>query len=161
MATLNLPDDRRTVIWRLTREQLRTDASLSTLLLIFFDTDDENGVRSIGDFQVPTVRFYPTCGPASQWFDEGSLNVALTVYWEAFLPDSDAEDVLNLQGAIEACLSPDDSRVFYQTIVDAGGVTGYPRFDNAATQPLQAAGGGHSFMPKGSFSFQIIRTMNF
>lgn len=160
MATLNLPDSPRVLVWRLVKARLQADAVLaaSGVALMFYDgtPDDEEDLQAV---EGAALRFYPTNG-SQKWFDPSSQSGVLSVAMESNLPTTDAEDVLNLQGAVELALYPADGHAFLQSLVDAGAVTGYCAFDRPLTQPVSTAGANQSMAPSGSFSIEVLKQFN-
>jgi hypothetical protein len=159
MATLNLPDTPRTLVWRAIVERLQADPDLDSAIATWIVWD--GGTRDNADLsrvKAPALRLYPISGPMT-WYDAQSQQGALAVALEAWLPGLDVEDLLNLQGALEAALSPDDGHAFRRSLVAAGAVTGLIEFVAPLAQPHAAAGEQGGFHPLGQFKIDVLRSL--
>jgi hypothetical protein len=162
MATLDLPDDPRTAVWRLIVARLQADAALAGAVptwLVWDGASDSNA--DLASKRAPVLRLYPVLGPMS-WYSAESQQGALVVAVEAYIPGLDCEDVLNLQGAIEAALYPQadaDQFAFQRSLVAAGAVTGYILFGQPLSQPPPQAGGSGAFRPMGTFRVDVERRL--
>lgn len=125
MATLDLPTDARTAVWRLIRDQLQADPILHEQIatwLVWEGTDDD--AKPLADVLPPALRLTPIIGP-QKWLDTETRVGSLTIVLEAYISGTDIEDVLNLQGLIESALEPadPDARDTLETALRAAGAT--------------------------------------
>jgi hypothetical protein len=162
MATLNLPDASRTVVWRLLRERLRADATLSKVAkaMLFF-ANERVAQADLTQYPSPALRFYPTAGPTA-WFDESTQYGPLVVAVEAWIDGLDVEDIFNLQNAIEAVFWPplvQDQLAFQAQLVAAGAVTGYIVGSDPLAQPQSTAGAKNGWNPMGRFTIDVMRKL--
>lgn len=159
MATLNLPDTPRTLVWRLLVARLQADPALSAAIDTWITWDGSRDSNAdLTTARGVALRIYPVSGPMT-WFCESSQSGALAVALEAWIPGLDAEDLLNLQGALEAALYPDDGQSFRRALVAAGAVTGLIEFVTPLAQPHAAAGGQGGFHPLGQFKVDVLRPL--
>jgi hypothetical protein len=161
MATLNLPIDPRTAVWRLTRERLQADATLAGAVETWLTWDgaaDSNA--DLESKRGPALRLYPLMAPMG-WYSAESQRAPLVIMVEAAIPGMDVEDILNLQGAIEDALYPpggaeDD---WLRQLTDAGAVTGLFDFVQPLNDPSARAGGGGNFEPIGSLRIDVMKAL--
>jgi len=167
VATLNLPTDPRTAVWRLIVARLQADPALSAAIrtwLVWDGSGDDN--TDITAARGPALRLYPVPEPMT-WFDESSQTGGLTVAVDAGIPGHDAEDVLNLQGAIESALYPPGAAgdLWRAQLVAAGAVNGTFVFVHPLAQapvqppPATAAGSLGALHPLGSFRIDVLRNL--
>src|SRR5437763_883458 len=124
MATLNLPDTPRTLVWRALVGRLQSDPDQDSTVRTWIVRDGgRHDNADLSRVKAPALRLYPLSGPMT-WYDAQSQQGALVVALEAWVPGLDVEDLLNLQGAIEGALYPDDDHAFRRSLVAAGAVTG-------------------------------------
>jgi hypothetical protein len=161
MATLDLPDDPRTLVWRLIVARLRDDPALSRVIATWLTWDggrDSN--KDLESLRPPALRLYPTLG-AMTWHDAQSQTAPLIINIEATISGMDAEDILNLQGAIEDALYPAgaDEVAWEAALTAAGAEPPQVEFTQPLTDTTAAAGEGGNFQPLGTFRINVLRTL--
>lgn len=162
MATLNLPTDPRTAVWRLIVAQLQADPDLAREVAVWITWTGEDADNSpLFDLPSPALRLTPVIGPQS-WYDAASERGSLVIEVEAWITGNDVEDMLNLQGAIEGALYPADSAAqwaFQQALVAAGAITGLIEFNDPLNEKLKQMVGQSGFSPVGTFKIDVQRTL--
>jgi hypothetical protein len=164
MATLDLPDDPRTLVWRLIVARLQADPALDGAVRTWLVWDGSRA--SAGDLATAAgqagvaLRLYPMAGSMS-WFDAQAMRAPLVIVVESSIPGLDAEDMLNLQGAIEDALIPpgDEGSAWQQQLVAAGALTGLFAFNQPLAQSPPTAGTAGGFRPMGTFSIDVMKTL--
>lgn len=155
MATLNLPNDPRTLVWRVIRAALESDATLASsgIVLVFLDHTSD-AIRSPSTQGRPCLRFVPTTS-AQAWFDERSKSGRLVVLVEVFLEDIDLEDLMNVQGAIEKAIESNTSSSRRAALKAAGATDGLLIFDNPLAMFFGREGEDFKVRARGSFSVAV------
>jgi hypothetical protein len=161
MATLDLPDDPRTLVWRLIVTRLRDDPALSRVIATWLTWDggrDSN--KDLESLRPPALRLYPTLG-AMTWHDAQSQTAPLIINIEATISGMDAEDILNLQGAIEDALYPAgaEEKVWEAALTAAGADTGLIEFTQPLVDRPETGGEGGNFQPLGTFRIDVLRML--
>lgn len=165
MATLKLPQDPRTAVFRLLVRTLKSDPTLSNVVktwLVWDKPVTSNLGLSAAAF--PSIRLTPSIGP-QDWYTPDSNIGPLIVKVEVDISGDDADDYLNVWGAIERALYPVDRTkelAIEQAFRDAGAETGQFKFSSPAQDPN--AGNPEPNLPPqwnciGMMQIQVIRTI--
>lgn len=141
MAVLKLPQDPRTAVFRQLVKTLRSDPVLSREVKTWLAWDRAlTSVVGLTAAAPCSLRLTPTIG-SQKWYTPDSNSGMLVVTVEAKILSWDADDHMNLWGAIERALYPTDRTRELEieaAFVALGAVTGMFEF----TQPLTTQGAG-------------------
>jgi len=165
VATLKLPVDPRTAVFRALVRTLKSDPVLNREIknwLVWDGPVKSNLGLSAASF--PSIRLTPSIGQQS-WYTPDSNIGPLIVKIEIDVNGEDADDYLNLWGCIERALYPADRTrelAIEQTFRDAGAETGQWTFTTPAQDPN--AGNPEPNLPPqwnciGMMQIQVIRTI--
>jgi hypothetical protein len=156
VAVLDLPDSPRTRVWLALVAQLQADPALSACIATWLVWDGTRDCTAALTAETPpALRLTPTTEPMS-WYDAAAQRGYLVMNIEAYIPSEDARDVLNLQGAIEGALYPDDAGLFQRSLVALGAETGLVEFTGPLSETPASMKEG-AFRPIGTLRIQVIR----
>lgn len=158
MATLDLRDSPRTLVWRRIREAIEGAAELANagVALSFYD-GDPSAISDLDGSAVAALRFLPLPGN-QEWYDESRAAGGLVVEIQGVLRSLDAEDVFNLQHALERALDTAGDPKLQEDLVEAGAITGLVLF-RVPLRPKVAngvAGQDHLLRLSGSFEITVV-----
>jgi hypothetical protein len=152
LAVLDLPDSPRTRVWLALVAQLQADAALSACIATWLVWDGTRDcTAALTAETAPTLRLTPTTEPMS-WYDASAQIGYIVVNIE------DVRDVLNLQGAIEGALYPNDAGAFQRSLVALGAQTGLVEFTGPLSETPTSTKEG-AFRPLGTLRVAVLRQL--
>ncbi|MGE5755753.1 MAG: hypothetical protein ACM35G_08565 [Planctomycetaceae bacterium] len=165
VTKLPLPDGQRTKVFRQVEAFLRNDPVLSRVVRGDAWKDfsgDPNDAARPAPLQAPAIRIYPAPGPMA-WATPDSMLAPLYINIECCVAGLVADDVLNLQDAIERAIYPADPvrrRAQVGALQALGAIDGLvefalPLWDRAADMGRS----GHWF-PVGQMRIDVRRTLD-
>lgn len=143
MAVLKLPTDPRTAVFRLLVKKLKANPILAREIKtwLVWDGDGRSALGLPADNKNASIRLTPLPGPQS-WYTPDSNIGPLQVRVEFRVLSDDADDFINLHGAIERALYPvdrDTELALEAEFRAAGAVTGQWQFTQPPIDPQLGA----------------------
>jgi hypothetical protein len=163
--SLDLDPANETKVFRRLVAILQADPTLARLVRPrswFTWTGDPNEGAEFASGEAPAFRLTPDPG-GDAWFGPEAMINYLMVNVEIYLQGTNADDLMNLWGAVRRAFYPRDHAAqlaIQRSLRDAGAETGLVEFTAAAHDPDQAARRDGETMARAQMRVRVLKTLN-